>query len=126
MFALRRTLVGTSPLSRFHQGHRRAFTSPSGGTNPWLNDKSLYPLLGIVGLTVLVGVWYGPYYHYKSPDKQAPMRRRTSVLTQKEPHEAGKPFGEELYKKSEDLTKGIYGVTVKDTETVKDEEKGKL
>ena len=57
---------------------------------------------------------------------RAPMRRRTSVLTQKEPHEAGKPFGEKLYKKSEDLTKGIYGVTVKDTETVKDEEKGKL
>lgn len=51
-------------------------------------------------------------------------RRKTGTFPQKEPHEAG-PFDENLYKKSEELTKGIYAVTIKDQATVKDEEAGK-
>jgi len=53
------------------------------------------------------------------------MRRRTTGnFPQKEPHEKG-PFDENMYKKSEELTKDIYAVTIKDGATVKDEEAGK-
>ena len=53
------------------------------------------------------------------------MRRRTTgTFPQKEPHEKG-PFDENMYKKSEELTKSIYAVTIKDRGAVKDDEAGK-
>jgi hypothetical protein len=43
------------------------------------------------------------------------MRRRTTTTTSKEPHEH-MPFSEDMYKKSRDMTKGIYRVTIKVTD----------
>lgn len=52
-------------------------------------------------------------YLYKSPEAQTPMRRRTSQhIAHKRPDE-GIPFMDEMYKKSDQLTKGIYRVTIK-------------
>ena len=63
-----------------------------------------------------------PLLHVRN---RTPMRRHTTGnFPQKEAHEKG-PFDENMYKKSEELTKGIYAVTIKDKGTAKDEEAGR-
>lgn len=55
---------------------------------------------------------------------RAPIRRRTTIV-HKQAHE-GVPISEDMYKKSVDMTKGIYRVTIKDAEGSKEgEEMGK-
>ena len=79
--------------------------------------QQVYPLLGITAVACLVAAWYGPYSLYKSPEYQTPMRRRTTAavdgITQKQPYEHT-PANEDIYKKAEAMTKGIYHVTIKD------------
>lgn len=37
---------------------------------PLLKQSQVYPLIGISVVTFLLGAWFGPYYLYKSPEKQ--------------------------------------------------------
>lgn len=50
---------------------------------------------------------------YKSPEVQTPMRRRTTRHIAQKRADEGLPFTDSMYKKSNQLTKGIYRITIK-------------
>jgi hypothetical protein len=35
---------------------------------PWLSDKSLYPLLAVTGTTIAFAMWFAPTWHAKDPN----------------------------------------------------------